>query len=428
MGIKIIIVPFFIAYLLNSFGFLDPKAIILNNLIIRDLFDSVSSIFQSDEIVNTIESENVFYADISSNHGNETFTAELVNRLGLEIPDSNEERNQRNNPFAPADSLTIDSLLIDSLAIDTMLVDSMALDSTARLRYFRYSRKDNRSVEFYPKKKSGFFVYPSPAKIKRTVELDSTGQYVLIKESVSNQETRVYLKVPLEDYIQMRLDAVNRGNWEEIGYQYELKSDKKDLSQLLTDITNIEIPLPSVSFLSIFGPQKISLRINGAVDIHGAWRNEATEGLTASRLGNTRNEPDFKQQVQINVNGTIGDKLTIGADWNTERTFEYENQLKLKYKGYDDEIIQNVEAGNVSLQTSPLVGGSEALFGIKADFKVGPLSLTALASQKKSEVEEVSVSGGSEKQTFEIHAYDYSRNHYFVDTIYASRKTGSEFI
>ena len=93
--------------------------------------------------------------------------------------------------------------------------------------------------------------------------------------------------------------------------------------------------------------------------------------------------------MQINVNGTIGDKLTIAADWNTERTFEYENQLKLHYKGYEDEIIQSIEAGNVSLQTSPLVGGGEALFGIKALFQFGPFTLTALASQKKSEVEEV---------------------------------------
>ena len=111
------------------------------------------------------------------------------------------------------------------------------------------------------------------------------------------------------------------------------------------------------------------------MQIHGAWRSETTDGITASRLGNTRNEPDFKQQVQINVNGTIGDKLNIAADWNTERTFEYENQLKIKYTGYDDEIIQSIEAGNVSLQTSPLVGGSEALFGIKAQMKMGPFSL-----------------------------------------------------
>ncbi len=153
--------------------------------------------------------------------------------------------------------------------------------------------------------------------------------------------------------------------------------------------------------------------------IHGAWRNETTEGVTASRLGNTRNEPDFKQQVQINVNGTIGDKLNISADWNTERTFEYENQLKIKYTGYEDEIIQSIEAGNVSLQTSPLVGGSEALFGIKALFKMGPFTLTTIASQKKGETKEVEVSGGTTASEFQKRAYDYSTNHYFVDTVYA---------
>ncbi len=181
--------------------------------------------------------------------------------------------------------------------------------------------------------------------------------------------------MPIEEYIAARLEVEERNKWESLGYSYELKDTKLGLGDLIKNFTDFEIPLPSVGVLSIFGTPKISLKIGGSVQIHGAWRNETTEGVTASRLGNTRNEPDFKQQVQINVNGTIGDKLNIVADWNTERTFEYENQLKIKYTGYDDEIIQSIEAGNVSLQTSPLVGGSEALFGIKAQFKMGPFSL-----------------------------------------------------
>lgn len=322
----------------------------------------------------------------------------------------------------PADStfLISDSVRIaDSLLTDTLKVDSMALDSTARMKYFRHSREDKPNLLFREKRPSPFFLIPATKYLQRTVELDSTGEYVNIKEKVAGQEPRPYLKVPREEYIKMKMESLNRDLWEDLGYKYELKASTKDLGQLITDITNIQIPLPSTSFLSIFGPPEINLRINGAVDIHGAWRSETTEGISSSRLGNTRNEPDFKQQVQINVNGTIGDKLTISADWNTERQFEYENQLKIKYTGYEDEIIQSIEAGNVSLQTSPLVGGSEALFGIKANFQMGPFTLTALASQKKGEVQEVSVSGGSEKQKFEIHAYEYSMNHFFVDKIYA---------
>ncbi|MBU1678173.1 MAG: hypothetical protein KKD86_04870 [Bacteroidetes bacterium] len=298
-----------------------------------------------------------------------------------------------NNLFADSlDSLSVNNPFADSVLIDTTKVDSMAIDSTGRISQFRYQRSDSPVTNVGDKKTSGFFAAPGKQHYKKTVELDSTGQFVIIKESLGDGAEKIFLKMRLEEYIDLKIKANNRQLWEEQGYKYEIAASKDDLSSLLKDITNIEIPLPSTSFLSIFGPNVIKLRINGAVDIHGAWRNETTEGLTASALGNTRNEPDFSQQVQISVNGTIGDKLTINADWNTERTFEYENELKINYKGYEDEIVQSVEAGNVSLQTSPLVGGSEALFGIKSQFKMGPLTLTALASQKKGEIQEVSIS------------------------------------
>lgn len=315
-----------------------------------------------------------------------------------------------------------DSLKFKAKQDSIRRIDSLSADSTARIKYFHAFREDYYVVPFRPKRPSPFFIQPSSATLNRIVQLDSTGTKVIIKEIIGGQEAKIYLEMPLEEYIKLRLEAITRDNWEQLGYAYKLKEDKRDLSQLITDITNIEIPLPSKSLFSIFGPPKINIKIAGAVDIHGAWRNETTEGITTSALGNTRNEPDFKQQVQINLNGTIGDKLNLSADWNTERTFQYENQLKIKYTGYDDEIIQSIEAGNVSLQTSPLVGGSEALFGIKAQMQMGPFKLTALASQKKGEVQEVSVSGGAKAQQFQIHAYDYSPNHFFISEVYADPK------
>jgi cell surface protein SprA len=304
--------------------------------------------------------------------------------------------------------------------LDSLKLVKMSLDSTDRLKYFHYQREDLPYVTFKQKKKSKFFVEPSPSLKSRVITIDSTGKFVEIKELIAGKPDKIILRLPIGEYLALRLKNDERKKWEDLGYAYELKNSKVGLGELIKSFTDFEIPLPSVGVLSIFGAPKISLKIGGSVQIHGAWRNETTEGITASRFGNTRNEPDFKQQVQINVNGTIGDKLNILADWNTERTFQYENQLKIKYTGYEDEIIQSIEAGNVSLQTSPLVGGSEALFGIKAQFNMGPFSLTTIASQKKGETKEVSVSGGSTEVTFSKRAYEYSTNHYFVDTVYAS--------
>ena len=309
----------------------------------------------------------------------------------------------------------------DTIAVkaDTVKLDSMAIDSTARLKYFNYKRHDVPYVQLNLNNEPSFYAQPSAGLITRTVTIDSTGKYVIVRDKIAGQETKILLRIPIDEYLKLQLALNEKSDWDQIAGGYELKSSKKELGELIKNITNLEIPLPSVGVLSIFGKPKISLRIGGAVDIHGAWVNTTTQGVTASALGNTRNEPDFKQQVQINVNGTIGDKLNISADWNTERTFEYQNQLHIKYTGYEDEIVQSVEAGNVSMQTTPLVGGSEALFGVKAQFKLGPLSLTTLASQKKGEIKTVSVSNGSTSQPFDIRAYNYETNNYFVDSIYA---------
>ncbi len=317
-----------------------------------------------------------------------------------------------------------DSLLLkkDTLTIknDTVKVDKYAQDSTARIENFHYQRNPLPVTTLGSRYIPPFYAQPSQGMITRTVQIDSTGKYVLIKEEINGIPYKTLLRLPLDEYIQMQLAANQTEDWKQLGKAYELKATKKELGQLIKNITNFEIPLPSVGVLSIFGAPKISLRIGGAIDIHGAWRNETTQGITTSFLGNTRNEPDFRQTVQVNVDGTIGDKLNIKADWNTERTFQYENQLKIKYTGYEDEIVQSVEAGNVSLQTSPLVGGSEALFGLKALFKFGPFSLTTLASQKKGTIKTVSVSGGATSSEFNLRAYDYSTNNFFLDTVYAS--------
>jgi cell surface protein SprA len=332
-------------------------------------------------------------------------------------------KTQIDNKLIKDTSKVKNPLLRDTSKVkkDTVKVDLLKLDSTARMKYFHYERDDQPYITIKPPKTRSFFAEPSENLKKRIAEIDSTGEYVVIKEIVANQQTKIILKVPIEQYIKERVAQREREGWELTARDYKLKDAKKGLGELIKDFTDFEIPLPSVGVLSIFGEPKISLKIGGAVDIKGGWRNEKTEGVTSSALGNSRNEPDFKQTVQINVNGTIGDKLNINADWNTERTFEYENMLKIKYTGYDDEIIQSIEAGNVSLQTSPLVGGSEALFGVKAVVKMGPLTLTGLASQKKGEIKEVSVSSGSTSTTFSKRAYEYSTNHFFVDTLYASQ-------
>lgn len=308
----------------------------------------------------------------------------------------------------------------DTIPSDTSLTkfDSTAVDSTARVKIFNKKFVLKPYIQLNNKNPHPLLFAPSNL-ITREVKIDSTGKFVRIVDKIAGSEYAFPLVVPLEKYIQIRLEETRRKSWIELAHKYEKKEEKDDIEKLFGSITNIQIPVPANPILSIFGPPVINLHISGAVDITGAWRNEKTEQLILSRLGSVRNEPDFSQQVQINVGGTIGDKLNITADWNTQRQFEFENQLKIKYKGYDDEIIQSVEAGNVSLQTpSSLIGSSQALFGIKANLQLGPLKLTTIASQKKGESQERVLTGGAQTQETKVYLYQYSQNHYFIDEKY----------
>lgn len=97
-----------------------------------------------------------------------------------------------------------------------------------------------------------------------------------------------------------------------------------------------------------------------------------------------RVDPTFNQNLQLNIQGTIGDKLTIATDWDTERAFDFQNRLKIAYTGYEDEIIKSVQLGNVSMETgNSLVKGGGSLFGIKSVAELGPLRVTSVVSQQK---------------------------------------------
>ncbi|HTX19419.1 MAG TPA: cell surface protein SprA [Bacteroidota bacterium] len=376
----------------------------------------------------------------SSTAAREVRGAGFISSLGPDLPpalvtDSSGHRDASHPELRTGpDTTTLKAVLRDSLVLsDTTrrlskhARDSLARadsirrvprDSTARIAQFLYRRTDSPVVDLFEQRTYSMFDKP-PSLLIRSVVIDSTGRYVIVRETVNGVDVRIPDRIPLEEYINQRYKyEIERGLEDEV-YKYDVLKKKNDLGDILGSFTNIDIPIPANPVFSIFGPPRINLHISGAVDIHAAFTNTKTDEVTLSSLGSTQNTPDFSQQVQINVSGTIGDKLNILADWNTQRTFEYENQLKIKYTGYDDEIVQSVEAGNVSLATnSAFISPSSALFGIKSTFLFGPLKITGIATQKKGQIQQKNISGGTSEKDFTIHAYEYNTDHYFLDTSY----------
>ena len=334
-------------------------------------------------------------------------------------------------PRTHADSLAArrDSTGLDSLGRRKFVISDstyvVCTDSSARLRYFNFERHDDYTVPMFQGRPYPLRAARRSNMYRRGVIIDSTGENVSLTETVDGVNMKAPVTMSLKEYVDARQRYELHKIFADEARRPQALLQKNDLGELLGNITKISIPVPPNPLFSIFGKNEINLTIGGAVDIKAGFSNIKSDQTTLSSVDQSRNEPDFSQEVQVNVNGTIGDKLNIMADWNTRRTFEYENQLKIKYTGYDDEIVQSVEAGNVSLQGPSLIGSSQALFGIKAKIQTGPLTLTTVASQKKGQIKEVQVSGGAQEHAFEMRAFEYATNHFFVDTTYALPLNGS---
>lgn len=292
----------------------------------------------------------------------------------------------------------------------------LPVDSTARLKYFVYN------PEYSPVGDVKEYEHPllmgRSDKITYTVTFDSNN--AIITRKFLEYDITIPLVVPLDEYIQTLTDLNQQKIFSDIFNEKYQGVVTDDLSQLFEKFTDIKIPLPFKEE-TIFGPPSVSLRINGSIDITASYQNISSEQQVITTGTNTQNNFNFKQEVYVTAKGTIGDKLNIDADWNTQRLFDFENQLKIRYDGYADEVIKKIEAGNVSLVTnSGLIQSTQALFGVKGEFQLGPLSLSTVLTQKKSKQEVKDFVGGALEQAINIKAYEYSDLHYFLDTIYKS--------
>lgn len=265
------------------------------------------------------------------------------------------------------------------------------------------------------------YMFPNPPGYQDQHDIDSTAENFRSTEYVDGVEIGYGYEMNLDDYLFYRKNQIESNIWDSLTYDYDLKKALSggDLAKLIGTSTGLTIPLPPNPLMGIFGKPEISINVNGEVNLRLGWRWDFQNLGTVSAFGQTQSTPMFDQDIRVNVSGRIGDKMKLSTDWNTRTTFDQDNQFKIGYEGYDDDIIKKIEVGNVSLPlNSELIQGGQALFGIRTDFQFGPLYLKTLFSQKRGQKKFVDVRGGVSKTYFSIRAYDFAKNHFFVDTAY----------
>ncbi|MBU8869463.1 MAG: cell surface protein SprA [Gemmatimonadales bacterium] len=128
---------------------------------------------------------------------------------------------------------------------------------------------------------------------------------------------------------------------------------------------------------------------------------------------------DMKQELNVNLSGTIGEKIILEVDHNSEAFGADGTQIKLMYRGLEDEVINTIEAGDVglTLPNSNLLGynsSESGLFGVKVTGQVGRADFTVVASKQKAEASSKTFnSSGGSMEDIEIPSYRYLNNRFF---------------
>nr|WP_317631595.1 cell surface protein SprA [uncultured Flavobacterium sp.] len=176
-------------------------------------------------------------------------------------------------------------------------------------------------------------------------------------------------------------------------------------------------------FETIFGGNTIDVKPSGTVEIDLGGRYTKQDNPSFSPRNRKTFTFDFDQRISMSLQGKVGTKLGVFANYDTQSTFDFQNMIKLDYTPDEDDILQKIEVGNVSFPLSnSLIRGAQSLFGAKMQLKFGKTTVTGVYSEQKSQTTSVRSQNGGMVSEFNMFGLDYDRDrHFFLSQYFRSK-------
>jgi len=283
-----------------------------------------------------------------------------------------------------------------------LAIGANAQDSTL---HFPFSDRDS-----YPLSSSGQsspLYLQNPSNIKSQVVYDPLTKKYVFTETIGSWNYRTPTTMTMDEFQRYELKQQVNDYW-------RLKASGSSLEQQLSFIPPIQVG--GEAFDKLFGSNVINIVPTGSAELIFGFNLSKQDNPNISEQLRSVPSFTFDEKIIMNVAGSIGNKMSMDISYNTEATFDFENQTKLEYTGEEDEIIKKIEAGNVNLPIpGSLINGSQSLFGFKTELQFGKLTATSVFSQQRGESSVINVEGGAQLSEFSITVDDYDVNkHYFL--------------
>lgn len=245
-------------------------------------------------------------------------------------------------------------------------------------------------------------------------------------KSTETEKVQSYEEYEL-DYSQKKWNKVRKYIEEGKSFDYE-KTENVNISSITVSTQPATLP-PQVQFvdsgtsLHVTGRKVISVSYSGK-----KYLNEQTN-VTRERSTSLF---DIKQEMQIRMQGKVGDKINVNIDYDD--TKEDKQDISVTYQGDPQEVVQNISFGDIdlSLPATEFVSYNKQLFGIRADLKSKRFKATFIGSRTKGQTKTKRFVGNTQFQTVDIQDVNYIRRKYYDITFGTSSwlpiKGGSERI
>nr|WKN40153.1 cell surface protein SprA [Tunicatimonas sp. TK19036] len=245
-----------------------------------------------------------------------------------------------------------------------------------------------------------------PTQLDFGINIDTSINYS-IYERINGLDYRAPSNLNFEQYEQIQNRQMLRDYWRN-------RASALDGESAVSGRRLIPPIYTTSAFDRLFGGSYVDIRPNGFVtlDFGGRFQRIFNPNIPIRQQRNGNFE--FDQQISLNVVGTIGDKLQVTANFDNNNSFDFQNNVKVEYTGYEHEIIQKIELGTVSMPVSnSLITGSQSLFGIKTQLQFGRLFVTSVASVQRGSSDAITIESGTQTREFELKASEYDENRHF---------------
>ncbi|UCG29183.1 MAG: hypothetical protein JSV53_06565 [candidate division WOR-3 bacterium] len=246
------------------------------------------------------------------------------------------------------------------------------------------------------------------------IYLDAEGEFVIYSRYFQGTLVSIDTVKTIEDYISAEFYARNRGL-----LLRELKQDMAQSGGYANKglFGTFEIPLPKGGFSDFMG-ETGKLDVGGYVKITLGGSETFVSNVPGITGPSLWPELEMNQEMAINLDGQVGDRVRVFIDHNSERINESQNKITVTYLGREDEIIQEIEGGDTELRIPATtytgdIPSHRGLFGIKSSAKFGPLDLVAIASNEQTQHQEIDIEGSVQAQADTIWGREYQKRRFF---------------